>query len=583
MPSECQIRLSVESTANSLHNIDMTDEQIVDDVVRRFKQLKKERQYYEDTWEKIARFVAPKRFNFELNEGQTGARPLNAYNGTAIEAMELMVNGLLGYLVSRVTKWIKLYHEDQRMMQYSEVRQYLQDVEEQLYSEFNKSNFYDVMPSIFKDGASFGTACVHVDEDIINQRVSFTARHPKETYIAEDKYGYVDTVIRNYFMTTKQIIESFRKDKGGDKEGNKLPEDWIEQNKENMYKKHKVIHAVFPRRDRDVTKVDNKNKPYAVVYLLEDSNILLRESGLDSMCDVVWRWETNTDETYGRSPAWTALSDIERLNKVSKDLLELSDYAVNPAIQHPARIGYRLSLKPGARNPYESPDEMIRPIDKGGNYPIGRDREEVIEQAIRAAFHTDFFLGLQQVTKTMTIPEVMERQGEKAAVLGTAVGRINSELLDPLIDKTFEIAQRAGRMPEVPPVLADGGDMRIEYVGPLAQILKRNFSTQGITRSMEQVLPYAQLNPEILDNINWDEMVGQLMIGNGMPQKAIRSKDEVAAIRQQRAQAQAQAAQAQQMNEFAKNIPNLNTAPEDGTILADLNNQLAGAVNGQPS
>ena len=560
------------------------EEKLVEDTLNRFRQLKKERQYYEDTWEKIAALVNPKRFNFALDEGQTAARPHKSYNGTAAESLDLMVNGLLGYLVSRVTKWIKLYHLDENMMQYAEVRQYLQDVEEQLYSEFNRSNFYDIMPSVFKDGGSFGTACVHVDEDILNGRVSYTCRHPKETYIAEDRYGVVDTVIRRYFMTTKQIIESFDQRNGGKLDGNKLPEDWIEKNKDHLYKKHKVIHAIYPRKERDVTKTDNQNKRYAVIYILEEGNILLRESGLDEMCDIVWRWETNTDETYGRSPAWTALADIERLNKVSRDLLELGDYMVNPAIHYPARIGYRLSLKPNARNPYESPDELIKPIEKGGQYPVGRDREEVIEAAIREAFHTDFFLGLQQVTKTMTIPEVMERQGEKAAVLGTAVGRINSELLDPLIEKTFKIAYEAGRMPEAPDVLLEnGGEMRIEYIGPLAQILRRNFSTQGITRSMEQVLPFVQFNPDILDNIDFDEMTAQLMIGNGMPQKVMRSKEDVQNIRMARAQAQAQQMQAERMNELAKNLPNLNTKPEDGTILADINNQLAGAVNGQPA
>ena len=125
--------------------------------------------------------------------------------------------------------------------------------------------------------------------------------------------------------------------------------------------------------------------------------------------------------------------------------------------------------------------------------------------------------------------------------------------------------------------------MRIEYIGPLAQILRRNFSTQGITRSMEQVLPFVQFNPDILDNIDFDEMTAQLMIGNGMPQKVMRSKEDVQNIRMARAQAQAQQMQAERMNELAKNLPNLNTKPEDGTILADINNQLAGAVNGQPA
>jgi len=552
----------------------MDDKQIVQDILDRFNQLKKRRLLYEDTWDKIGIYVLPKRVNNELNESRTAEISKNIYNGTAVAAHDLMVNGFLGYLVSRVTKWAKLYHEQNELMKYPEVRQYFQEVEEALYGEFNRSNFYDAITEVFKDGSSFGTSCLHVEEDVHNSRVNYSARHPKEVFIAEDRFGYVDTVFRYYYMTTKQIIEAFKDDN--------LPERWIKDNSKTLYSNHKVIHGVFPRKERDGNRIDNANKRFASTYVLESGGIMLRESGLDEVNDIVWRWEKNTDEEYGRSPAWTALTDIIRINKISKDLLQLGDYSVNPAVQYPGSMEYKLSLNPHGRNPYKNPDEIIKTIELGA-YPIGRDREEQIENAIKEAFHVDFFIGLQQVTKTMTIPEVMERQGEKASVLGTTVGRVNSELLDPVIEKTYNIAHAAGRMPDIPEILMErGGEIKIEYIGPLAQILKRNFASQGITRAMEQIMPLVNLNPEIMDYINFDEMAKELMISGGMPQKIIRGDKEVYQLRQQRASAQQQAQQMQQIETMGKAAPGLNMPVEEESLLAGLNEQLAGAVNGRP-
>jgi len=556
------------------------DRKLYDEITSKYKQLAELRKPWESTWKDIARFVNPKRVEWDSEVGtQEARRATEVYSSTAISALDLMCNGLIGYLVSRTTPWIRLKAENTQLMQYSEVRQYFQDVEEQLYSEFNRSNFYDIMSELFHDAGSTGTACAHIDEDVGRGRVNFTARHPKEIYLADDRYGVVDTVYRRYTMTVKQIIEEFA-EKNGDGGGNMLDEAWIDENKERPFKKFSVIHAVYPREKRDQSKDDNRNKKYASVYILEGQQRVLRNSGIDELCDIVWRWDKNTDEVYGRSPAWAALADIMRDNRIAKDLMRLGEYTVNPAVQYPGRIEYRLSLMPGGKNPYRDPNELIQPI-KLGDYPVGNDRELRLTEAIKDAFFVDFFLGLQEISKTMTVPEVMERQSEKATVLSAAVGRINSELLDPMITKTFEVATDAGRMPIPPDVLLEyGARVKIEYIGPLAQVLQRTFATQGIKRSLENVLPYMQFFPDMLDTINSDELVKQMMIAGGMPEKIIRGDDEVAAIRQQRAM-QAQAMQQQQaLESMGKAAGNLNQPMQDGSMLQQLAEGARGLVDG---
>ena len=554
------------------------ERKLVEDVGNRYRQLAQQRKPWESVWEDIARFVVPKRVNFEIDTNRQAERPKDVYSSVGGQALDLMCNGLIGYLVSRTSPWMRTMVQDRRLMEYPEVRQYCQDCDEALYSEFDRSNFYDIMSEVFHDGGGPGTADVHVDEDITRSRINYTARHLKEVYLADDRYGTVDTVIRRYQMTAKQIIEEFRAKDGDD--DNRLGEDFVDQNKDCLYKPYVVIHAVYPRKERDLTKDDNRNKRYAVVYMLEKGSILLRESGLDEMCDVVWRWDKNADEVYGRSPAWTALADILRANRISRDLLRLGEYTVNPAVQYPARIENRISLMPGGKNPYRDPNEIIQPI-KLGEYPVGHDRETVIIQNIREAFFVDFFLGLQQVTKTMTVPEVLERQSEKATVLSSAVGRIDSELLDPLIDKTFRIAQEAGRMPDIPEVLLEqNAIIKYDYIGPLAQILNRTFATGGVKRALESVLPYMQAFPDMLDLINGDELAKSLMVGYGMPEKVIRRDEEVAQIRQARAMQQAALQKQQALESLGKAAPGLNQQAQEGSILSQIANGSREAVDG---
>ena len=271
---------------------------------------------------------------------------------------------------------------------------------------------------------------------------------------------------------------------------------------------------------------------------------------------------------------------MDSSNLALTDLLRLGEYTVNPAVQYPARIENRISLMPGGKNPYRDPNEIIQPI-KLGEYPVGHDRETVIIQNIREAFFVDFFLGLQQVTKTMTVPEVLERQSEKATVLSSAVGRIDSELLDPLIDKTFRIAQEAGRMPDIPEVLLEqNAIIKYDYIGPLAQILNRTFATGGVKRALESVLPYMQAFPGMIDLINGDELAKSLMVGYGMPEKVIRRDEEVAQIRQARAMQQAALQRQQALESLGKAAPGLNQQAQEGSILLQIANGSREAVDG---
>jgi hypothetical protein len=65
----------------------------------------------------------------------------------------------------------------------------------------------------------------------------------------------------------------------------------------------------------------------------------------------------------------------------------------------------------------------------------------------------------------MTATEVIERSSEMALVLGATYGRLQSELLTPLIQRAYGILRRRG---EVPDLAIDGRLVAIDYRSPMA-------------------------------------------------------------------------------------------------------------------
>jgi hypothetical protein len=103
-------------------------------------------------------------------------------------------------------------------------------------------------------------------------------------------------------------------------------------------------------------------------------------------------------------------------------------------------------------------------------------------------------------------------------------------------------------------------ELKVEFISVLAQA-QRAVAAQGVDRLLGTVGQLAALKPEILDKVDFDQVVDGYGEMYGVDPKIIVPDDAVAAIRQQRAQAlQAQqaAAAAPQLVESAKTAGDIN-------------------------
>jgi hypothetical protein len=190
-------------------------------------------------------------------------------------------------------------------------------------------------------------------------------------------------------------------------------------------------------------------------------------------------------------------------------------------------------MNPGSLGP--NGEELVKPFVSGARLDIGLE----MLQAKQGQLHQAYYINLFQILlddKEMTATEVLERAQEKGMLLGPLAGRDQAEFLGPLNEREIGLHFLAGRLPPMPPEFAEAGaEYKVEYESPLARA-QRAEEGVAIVRTIETVLPLADRDPSVLDNIDMDETVRTLGTINGMAAKLWRPPEVVAAIRQQRKQ-----------------------------------------------
>jgi len=560
----------------------MEERQLVRKIIERQGRLEEKRSKWEEVWKEITELVIP-YFDMYIQE-DTGKRGQKlgskVFNGIPVNAAQFFANGLQGYTCSQYMKWFMSILEDEKLNDLAEVMEWSQELDKLFYSVFQKSNFYSSINEMFRVGGTICTSTLYVEEDIQKDMILFNTRHPIEIYIDVNKYNQVDTVYRKFKVSARVAIQIFG-------EENLSPE-LVRTNKSNPDTEFEFLHAVEPREDRKEWKRDAKNKRIASYYIELGkerliTNKLARESGYDLMPYLVWRPEKNFHQVYGGGPGMNALVDISGLNQISKDLLHAAELSIKPPMQANERMRGLIRVIPGGISYFEKPEDVLKPVYDPINFPVGVEREEKIETIIRKHYFVDFFMLVAQAEKERTATEINYIQGEKSVMLGPMIGNLSNDVLNPLFDIVFSKLLAAGKVPPPPRVLEKYGGkdiIKIDYLGPLAQAQKRLFRSQGITAGMQSIEPILQFKPELADIIDWDKVIREMLEAQGMPQKVIRSPEDVKKIRFARAQALQQQQALEAMDKMASAAGKINKRTEEGSLLEKVEGEATKALKG---
>lgn len=488
----------------------------------------------------VVDYLCPSRSDI-ISHRQPGAQKTEKiFDTTPTDANNKCGAGFMGYHTSMAAPWFGLTTVDQDLLQFAEVKFYLQEVVRTMQLVFHQSNFYTMMHEFYIDLSGFGTACMWVGEDPINY-IYFKTIPFGQYRIAENHQGIVDVLYRLYRETARNLEAEFGKEK--------LPDDVMKALEDHKYdEKFDCVHAVWPASDVDIGDIPSIF-PFQSAYFVSSGGTLqggekiLSKKGFYEFPYAVARWSKDSGERYGRGPGVDNMPDIKTLQAQEKAILKAGQKAVDPPLDIPP--GYRTAIRtgPAGLNFRAQGTEGIKPLyEFGQNIPIGADLAEQRRERIKKAFYNDVFMMLQNLEKgRMTIPELMERVQEKLTILGPVIGRLHHEATRPIIERSYSIlaSQFPPVLPPVPDVLQmTWADIEIEYISPLAKA-QRAAEMRTTLDSINMVLGVAEVAPQALDNVNWDEYVKEIWELSGVNQKLLNDPRVVQAIREQRAQMQA--------------------------------------------
>ena len=513
--------------------------------------LEAERSTYDNHCEEVARYVIPRLDDFQFQTKTPGEkRTQYQFDSTAPLALERFSSIIEALVVPRSQLWHGLEPIDRELVDNHEVMEWYEDVRNYLFKlrYGTTSNFASQANEMFTSMGAFGTG-VLITQERPGQWLRYKSSHIREHYFTENSDGVIDANWRKYKLTARQAIAEFGVDN--------VSERIIKAAEKSPNEKFFFLHCVMPRNE--------KGMPFVSYHIdMEACKLMRAPGGYRKFPFIVSRYVTSPDEIYGRSPAMTALAEIKMLNSMRKTDIKARHLSVDPPNLAANEATVRkFNQRPGAMN-YGALDmmgnQLVRPYQTGSRIELSNDAIEQSRKMVNDIFLVTLFQILIE-TPEMTATEVLARQQEKGDLLSPIGGRIESETLGKLIEREIDymavtgLFDEDGPLPMPPEVRERNGEYDISYVSPMSR-MRLAGEAAGAERTIQSLIPAAQIEPKVFDHIDWDEYVKIIRRANGAPIKLIRSSDDVAAMQQSRAQQE-------QMMQLAQAAPQVAGAVKD--------------------
>lgn len=519
--------------------------------------LEDQRQPWDEEGKLITKYLVPNKGRWWQGKDSLpyrGSRP----GGVVLDSKgrrshNILKAGMQGGLTPRWSQWFDIRLAEREMMEWKPARMWLDAIVQRINWALHKSNFYPAQHSLYGELSAFGSGNVYTEahpERILH----FQPQTFGEFAWGADQFGDINTNVRRFHMTAINLAAKFGQDRLTEKTRkvlDKTPYEFVE-----------VVQLIKPREDRKPGYIDYLNKPYASIWYEEcakDTDPLLWEGGYDTFPIMASRWDVTAAEIYGDGPAIATLPDIKMLQELVRAQLMGIQKSINPPMRVPPNFAKRVSHIPGGQTESTSRDkDALAPL-----YQVRPDigaitaKIDDVRRAISEGFFNDLFqmfsLSSRGEEGVITATEVLERQQEKMTILGPVIERLQTDSLEPAIKRTFSELDRRGFIPPPPEEIA-GMELKIEFVSTLARAQKMQGS-QSMLSLLTLVGQAAAGDPQVVDKIDWDQVVDEYAIMTGAPAKIIRSDREVEMLRRARAQQIAQEKAEAAALEAAKVVP----------------------------
>jgi len=522
-----------------------------------------EQQPHRNLWQQVADRVLS-RFNRITSQPTPGEdKSLLVYDDTATESLREMAAGLSSATIQTGQHFYEIRLRDERLAESTDGDRAIWKLVEDAHIELYTSNFVSRYNQMLAPYGGFGQGCLYCDFSRKSLKLTFKNIDIADYVFLENSDGEIDQVLVLFTLTARQSVQNYGEEN--------LPKDIQEAagKAERSSDKFKFLQIVRPRKDRNTGKENWRNMPFESLHVAVDAQQVVREGGYRQMPFIIFRWIVASGEKYGRGQGTEYLSRIKVLDKMVKDYVDIANRWAHPPYEKDQAFEGEVDLRPDGENVVGQMG-MIKALDQRmlGNMPITERAIEIYTEKIQKVFFVDVFRSLSALTgnQRMTVLEVSERLREGMKRISPMAAQLYEDM-NRLIERVTDLLIQNGRV-TLPPAL-NGAEWSIEYLGALALAL-RDKEAAGFMRFSEFVMKIAEVVPDSLDTVDFDEAVPDMAKYFGVKSTHIATQERIDAIREARAKQQA-AQQAMMMAEQAgKANRGLSVAPQEGSPAEEL-------------
>lgn len=530
------------------------------EIVNRFDALKSSRASMDGILQDIQRYVVPFRGEFYSDlrsEQEIDYFRRELYDNTANVAVNLLASQMHGNLMSPVVKWFGLNFRDNQLNTDKAAKEWLEAAEDKVWDTIQESNLDLAAPEALLDVCSFGTAIMTMEDndDLTWQGVTFTTLPVMDAYFEAGNDG-VYRIYRRLRYTALELDDEFDLPR-------KLKAETKNVEETDVDAKIDVIFVIYkePENTYNGKRLAPNMRPVQWRYVHRDTGTLLKKKGAKSpeggyydFPAMVMRWQKVGGSRWGFSPAWIMLSDIKQLNTMQYMVDEAWSKEIDPPMKatDTAVIG-ELDNVPGGLTIVDGMENLQPLYNSRSNFPVGYEGIMQKQTAIRAGFFVDK-LELRD-SPAMTATEVQVRYERMLRLLAPTFGRLKADMLIPVVKGVFMRLLRFGEL-ETPPESIKNAELDIEFTGPLARAMKGEVA-DGMERWLIGIENQAQIKPEVLDIVDYDEYNRKMAEQRGVPAVSMRSEKDVQKLRDERKQQEQEAIELAKMQAAGQGMKSL--------------------------
>lgn len=519
-----------------------------------FKSLESEFEKRQDRFEDIRDLIAvgTGSFKSELDEDDVDhdidyGKLLDSEH---LEYFETLCSGLYGGLVNPSGEWFDVVPNNSYLFDDVDAMDYCYGIKKAFEFLFHATDFYKEFKMTCNEYPVYGFAPLMIEEDK-DRVVKFTHFTCGEAYLGCDFDGVYNQLAREIRLTPDQMVSYF----GYDNCTLSVQKAFDER---QFDRKFTVYHLICPNYRRNNNSRLSSNMPYVDLYWMRENEKafnqihVLKKSGYRENPLAVFFWtKKNKKQVYPLGIGGRCLGDVKELQNTSYNGSVNEAFLMNPAMALHTSLSRQPILPGSTFYTEQDPTKVASEIRRVQSHIEEIEKKkELIKQRIRKLTMADIMLLFATKDKDrMTAREVIAIVNEQAALLG-GIYLNAKDSLNTIFKRVFAIGLRKGYFPMPPDSLSAGG-INVEFTSNIAKV-QRMTELQGMSDLALYTGQYAQMKPEILDNLDEDKVFAELVNKLSVNTKVRKNPKIVQQIREQRAQQQAAAAQAEQMETMAK-------------------------------